>query len=114
MTECDYPAFHATRSSRRWPAGRFTSETITASPATRQKISIMKGLTRELDSHESSCGPDLILTVSENSLVCLIVFLCSLLELDAVDLDAMQLRREVVVENEIIIIVHVPAPGLFL
>lgn len=56
-------------------------------------------------------GPaHLVLPVSEDSFMRLLVLLRRLLQLYAVDLNAMELRREIAVEHERIPVVHVSPP----
>lgn len=54
----------------------------------------------------------LVLSLPEDGLVRLLVFFRGLLQLDAVDLDAVQLGGEVLVKQELVAVVHVSPPGL--
>ena len=59
--------------------------------------------------HVYSVQPHLILSVLQHLIICLFVFFDSLLELDAVDLDAEQLMRESAVVVENITVINFPS-----
>jgi len=60
-------------------------------------------------THVYSVQPHLILSVLQHLIICLFVFFVSLLELDAVDLDAEQLMRESAVVVENITVINFPS-----
>lgn len=60
-------------------------------------------------THVYSVQPHLILSVLQHLIICLFVFFDSLLELDAVDLDAEQLVSESAVVVEDITVINFPS-----